>query len=149
MAIRVFLMDDHEVVRAGLRALIDQEADMEVVGETGSATTALAQLASCQPDVAILDVRLPDGSGIEVCRDVRSQLPEVSCIMLTSYTDDEALLGAIVAGASGYVLKQVGGSDLVDSFAVQRDGSLVSTGSVAPELPGHIGLEGIALGSAW
>ncbi len=126
MAIRVFLMDDHEVVRAGLRALIDQEADMEVVGETGSATTALAQLASCQPDVAILDVRLPDGSGIEVCRDVRSQLPEVSCIMLTSYTDDEALLGAIVAGASGYVLKQVGGSDLVDSVRkVSRGESLL------------------------
>lgn len=119
-------MDDHEVVRAGLRALIDQEADMEVVGEASTGAQALEAIPTVHPDVAILDVRLPDGSGIEVCRDIRSQLPDVACIMLTSYADDEALLGAIVAGASGYILKQVGGSDLVDNIRkVYRGESLL------------------------
>lgn len=126
MPIHVFLMDDHEVVRAGLRALIDQEADMEVVGEASTGAQALEAIPTVHPDVAILDVRLPDGSGIEVCRDIRSQLPDVACIMLTSYADDEALLGAIVAGASGYILKQVGGSDLVDNIRkVYRGESLL------------------------
>ena len=112
--IRVFLLDDHEIVRTGLRSLLEAEDDFEVVGEAGTAAEALDRIPPTRPDVAILDVRLPDGSGIEVCREVRSSLPEVACLMLTSYADDEALLAAIMAGASGYVLKQVGATSLVD-----------------------------------
>jgi len=113
MTIRVFLLDDHEIVRTGLRSLLDAEEDVEVVGEASTAAEALARIPPTRPDVAILDVRLPDGSGIEVCREVRSSSPEVACLMLTSYADDEALFAAVMAGASGYVLKQVGASSLV------------------------------------
>jgi DNA-binding NarL/FixJ family response regulator len=116
VAVRVFLLDDHEVVRAGLRSLIEDEDDLEVVGEAASADQALDRIPAARPDVAVLDVRLPDGSGIEVCRDIRSRHPEVACLMLTSFADDEALLAAIMAGAAGYVLKQVGGRDLVDDI---------------------------------
>lgn len=112
-ALRVFLLDDHEVVRAGLRSLVDDAEDMEVVGEASSAEEALLRIPLAKPDVAILDVRLPDGNGIEVCRQIRSDHPEVACLMLTSYADDDALLAAIMAGAAGYVLKQVQGTDLV------------------------------------
>ncbi len=112
----MFLLDDHEVVRAGLRSLIEDEDDLEVVGEAASADQALDRIPAARPDVAVLDVRLPDGSGIEVCRDIRSRHPEVACLMLTSFADDEALLAAIMAGAAGYVLKQVGGRDLVDDI---------------------------------
>jgi two-component system, NarL family, response regulator DevR len=118
MAIRVFLLDDHEVVRRGVRELLDAEDDIEVIGEAGTAEEALSRIPATSPDVAVLDVRLPDGNGVEVCRDVRSLRPELACIMLTSYSDDEALFEAIMAGAAGYVLKQVKGSDLVD--AVRR-----------------------------
>jgi two-component system response regulator DevR len=114
--IRVFLLDDHEVVRAGLRGLIAGADDMVVVGEAGTAEEALTRAATCQPDVAVLDVRLEDGSGIEVCRDLRSARPELRCLMLTSYSDDEALLGAVMAGASGYLLKQIRGIELVESI---------------------------------
>jgi DNA-binding NarL/FixJ family response regulator len=113
VSIRVFLLDDHEIVRTGLRALIEGADDLSVVGEAGTAAEALARIPAIRPDVAILDVRLPDGSGIEVCREIRSSLPAVACIMLTSYADDEALFASIIAGASGYVLKQVGAMDLV------------------------------------
>jgi two-component system, NarL family, response regulator DevR len=113
---RVFLLDDHEVVRRGVRELIEAEDDLEVVGEASNAAEALARIPVTHPDVAILDVRLPDGDGIEVCREIRSEAPEVACLMLTSFADDEALLGAVVAGASGYVLKQIRGSDLVGSI---------------------------------
>ena len=113
VTIRVFLLDDHEVVRAGLRSLLESEDDFEVVGEAGTVEQALARIPAVSPHVAILDVRLPDGSGIEVCRQIRVDLPEVACLMLTSYADDEALLSAVLAGAAGYVVKQVGGSDLV------------------------------------
>ncbi|MGH9092650.1 MAG: response regulator [Acidimicrobiales bacterium] len=116
MALRVFLLDDHEVVRAGLRSLLEIEDGVEVVGEAGTAADALARVPAVHPDVAVLDVRLPDGSGVEVCREIRSRHPEVACVMLTSYADDEALFAAIMAGAAGYVLKQVGGSDLVDKL---------------------------------
>ena len=110
---RVFLLDDHEIVRRGLRELLDAEDDLEVVGEAGSAEEAMSRIPATRPDVAVLDVRLGDGSGVEVCRDVRSAHPEIQCLMLTSYADDEALFDAIMAGAAGYVLKQVRGDDLV------------------------------------
>ncbi|GAA1370001.1 response regulator [Catellatospora chokoriensis] len=116
--IRVFLLDDHEVVRRGLRDLLQADGDIEVVGESGSAAEATRRIPALRPDVAVLDGRLPDGSGIDVCRDVRSVDPEIKGLILTSYEDDEALFAAIMAGASGYVLKQIKGTDLVD--AVRR-----------------------------
>ena len=116
MAIRVFLLDDHEIVRRGLADLIGLEEDLEVVGEAGTADEALHRIPAARPDVAVLDVRLPDGSGVEVCRDLRDTMPEVHCLMLTSYADDEALFDAIMAGASGYVLKEIRGTDLVDAI---------------------------------
>jgi len=118
MAIRVFLLDDHEVVRRGVADLLDAEDDIEVVGEAATAEEALGRILAVSPDVCVLDVRLPDGSGVEVCRDVREKRPEIACLMLTSFSDDEALLEAVLAGAAGYLLKQVRGSDLVD--AVRR-----------------------------
>jgi len=111
--VRVFLVDDHSVVRAGLRALLEPEADLTVVGEAGTAADALVRIPLASPDVVVLDVRLPDGSGIEVCRQVRSDRPETACVILTSYADDEALLAAVMAGAAGYLLKQIAGNDLV------------------------------------
>ena len=116
MTLAVFLLDDHEVVRSGLRSLLEATEDLLVVGEAGSVADALARIPATRPDVAILDVRLPDGNGIEVCREIRSRFPEITCVMLTSYADDEALFAAIMAGAAGYVLKQVQGTDLVDSI---------------------------------
>jgi len=113
---RVFLLDDHEVVRRGVRELLDAEDDLEVVGEAGTAAEALARIPATRPDVAVLDVRLPDGDGVEVCRDIRSQHPEVACVMLTSFADDDAVYAAIMAGAAGYLLKQVRGTDLVDGI---------------------------------
>lgn len=113
---RVFLLDDHEVVRRGVKDLIDQEDDLEVVGEAGSVAEALDAVDSTRPDVAVLDVQLADGTGIEVCRDIRSAHPEVRCMMLTSFTDEEAMLDSIVAGAAGYVLKQIRGNELVTSI---------------------------------
>ena len=118
MAIRVFLLDDHEIVRRGVRELLEGEGDIEVVGEAGTAEQARARIPATRPDVAVLDVRLPDGTGVEVCRDLRSAHPEIACLMLTSFSDDEALFEAIMAGAAGYVLKQVRGNDLID--AVRR-----------------------------
>ncbi len=116
MTIRVFLLDDHEVVRRGVRELLEAGGDdLVVVGEAGTAEEALARIPALSPDVAVLDVRLPDGNGVEVCREIRSRHPGVACLMLTSFADDEALFDSIMAGASGYVLKQVRGSDLVDS----------------------------------
>jgi DNA-binding NarL/FixJ family response regulator len=117
--VRVFLLDDHEVVRRGIRDLLWAEKSMVVVGEASGAEEALEKIPQTQPDVAVLDVRLGEGpSGIEACRDIRSSHPEVSCIMLTSFSDDEALFASIMAGASGYVLKQIRGSELVS--AIQR-----------------------------
>jgi two-component system response regulator DevR len=112
----VFLVDDHEVVRTGLRALLEADQDIDVVGEAGTVAEALARIPAAQPDVAILDVRLPDGSGVEVCREIRATMPETACVMLTSYADDEALIASVMAGAAGYVLKQVGSLDLIDTI---------------------------------
>lgn len=114
--IGVFLLDDHELVRRGLRDLLEAEDDMRVVGEAGTAEEAFGRIPVTAPDVAILDVRLPDGDGVDVCREIRTKHPEITCIMLTSFADDEAAYAAIMAGAAGYVLKQVRGSDLVDGI---------------------------------
>ncbi|MFJ2815052.1 response regulator [Streptomyces sp. NPDC091279] len=111
--ITVFLLDDHEVVRRGVHEMLSAEADIEVVGEAGTAADALARIPAVRPDVALLDVRLPDGSGVEVCREVRSRDESVKCLMLTSFADDEALFDAILAGASGYVLKAIRGNELL------------------------------------
>jgi two-component system, NarL family, response regulator DevR len=119
MAIKVFLLDDHEVVRVGLRQLLDAEPDIEVIGEASTAAQAVARVPALRPDVAVLDVRLPDGDGVTVCREIRSAMqPPPACLMLTSFSDDEALFTAIMAGAAGYLLKQVSGTDLVG--AVRR-----------------------------
>jgi len=120
MTIRVFLLDDHEIVRRGVREMLEAEDDIEVVGEAGTAEEAVGRIPATQPDVAVLDVRLPDGDGIEVCREIRSRHDEIACLMLTSFADDEAVYAAIMAGAAGYVLKQIRGNDLVD--AVRRVG---------------------------
>ncbi len=114
-AIRVYLLDDHEVVRRGLRDLLEAESDIVVVGESGTAREATARIPALHPDVAVLDARLPDGSGIDVCRDIRSVDPSIQALILTSYDDDEALFAAIMAGAAGYVLKQIRGNDLVEA----------------------------------
>jgi DNA-binding NarL/FixJ family response regulator len=111
--IKVFLLDDHEIVRRGVRELLEAEPDIEVIGEAGTASSALARIPALQPDVAVLDVRLPDGDGVTVCREIRSKMPDIACLMLTSFGDDQALFDAIMAGASGYVLKQIRGTDLV------------------------------------
>jgi two-component system response regulator DevR len=114
--IRVFLLDDHEIVRRGVRDLLEATGTMEVVGEASTAAEAIRRIPAIQPDVAVLDVRLPDGNGVEVCRELRSNNPELRCLMLTSYADDEALFDAIMAGASGYALKQIRSNDLVDAI---------------------------------
>ncbi|WP_030982848.1 response regulator [Streptomyces sp. NRRL S-1813] len=111
--IRVFLLDDHEVVRRGVQDLLDAEPDIEVVGDAGTASHALVRGPALRPDVAVLDVRLPDGDGVSVCRELRSRMPHLGCLMLTSFDDDDALLDAIMAGAAGYVLKEIKGADLV------------------------------------
>jgi len=114
--IRVYLLDDHEIVRRGLRELLDGAGGIEVIGESGLAAEATRRIPALHPDVAVLDGRLPDGSGIDVCRDVRSIDPTIACLILTSYDDDEALFSAIMAGAAGYVLKQIRGTELVDAI---------------------------------
>jgi DNA-binding NarL/FixJ family response regulator len=116
MPVRVFLLDDHELVRRGIRDLLWAQDDMIVVGDAATAEEALERIPQTQPDVAVLDVRLGEGSGIEVCREIRSAHPKVACVMLTSFADDEALFASIMAGAAGYVLKQIRGSDLVTAI---------------------------------
>ncbi|MGY1633477.1 response regulator [Geodermatophilus sp. SYSU D01186] len=120
--IGVFLLDDHEVVRRGVADVLESDPGLTVVGEGKSASEALARIPAVRPDVAILDVRLPDGDGVSVCRELRSRMPELKVIMLTSYSDDEALFEAIMAGASGYLLKQILGQDLVSAVRVVAAG---------------------------
>lgn len=130
--IRAFLVDDHELVRRGLRDLLGTAEDIEVVGEASSVSEALVAITAAVPDVAILDVRLPDGNGVELCREIRSATPSVQCLMLTSYADDEALLAAVMAGAAGFVLKQILGHNLVAAVrTVGSGGSLLDAGSTA------------------
>jgi two-component system, NarL family, response regulator DevR len=120
--IRVFLLDDHEIVRRGLRELLESEDDIEIVGESGLAQEAIRRIPALRPDVAVLDGRLPDGSGVDVCREIRSRHPEIAALILTSFDDDEALFSAIMAGAAGYVLKQVRGNDLVQTIRLVAAG---------------------------
>ena len=132
MTIRVFLLDDHELVREGIRSLLESDEDIEVVGEAGTAADAMTRVPLAKPDVAILDVRLEDGSGIEVCRDLRSSMPDLVCLMLTSFDDDEALYSSVMAGAAGYVLKQIKARDLIDDVKkVATGASLMDPRAVA------------------
>ena len=132
MVSRVFLVDDHEVVRVGIRELLSASPDLEVVGEASSVTEALTMVPASNPDVAVLDVRLPDGNGIELCRELRSRMPELNVLMLTSFTDDEALFDAIMAGASGFVLKRILGTDLTTAVKTVAAGqSLLDARSTA------------------
>src|SRR3984957_10452402 len=132
--IGVFLLDDHEIVRRGVRELLEAEPGIEVVGEAGTAASALARIPALRPDVAILDVRLPDGDGVSVCRDVRSRMPEVACLMLTSVDDDEALFNAIMAGAAGFVLKDIRGTDLVGAVRTVASGQSMLDPTAASHL---------------
>lgn len=120
--IRVYLLDDHEVVRQGIRALLSDQPDIEVVGEAGTGAEALAGAAAARPHVAILDVRLPDGDGVTVCRELRNQVPDLACLMLTSFADDDALLQAVLAGAAGYLLKEVRGTGIVEAVRTVAGG---------------------------
>ena len=132
MSIRVFLLDDHELVREGIRSLLESDDDIEVVGEAGTAQQAMSRIPLAKPDVAILDVRLEDRSGIEVCREVRSLMPGLVCLMLTSFADDEALFASIMAGAAGYVLKQIKARDLIEDVKkVAKGESLMDPRAVA------------------
>jgi DNA-binding NarL/FixJ family response regulator len=123
--IGVFLVDDHEIFRRGIRALLAGEPGIDVVGEAETASAALARIPALRPDVAVLDVRLPDGSGISVCREIRSALPQTACLMLTGYNDEQALIGAIIAGAAGYVSKQTCGTDLVSALRAVAAGQSI------------------------
>jgi DNA-binding NarL/FixJ family response regulator len=120
--IKVFLLDDHEIVRRGVKDMLEAEPDIVVIGEAGTAESALARIPALRPDVAVLDVRLPDGDGVSVCREIRSRMPAVACLMLTSFGDDEALFDAIMAGAAGYVLKQIRGTDLIGAVRTVASG---------------------------
>jgi DNA-binding NarL/FixJ family response regulator len=132
--IRVFLLDDHEVVRRGVHDLLDDEPDITVVGEAGTVEQALVRVPALRPQVAVLDVRLPDGDGVSVCRELRSRMPELACLMLTSFDDEEALLDSIMAGASGYVLKQIQGSDLVSAVRTVAAGQSLLDPSATAKL---------------
>jgi two-component system response regulator DevR len=132
--IRVFLLDDHEIVRRGLADLLETEADLIVVGEAGTAAEALNRIPAARPDVAVLDARLPDGSGIDVCRDIRSSMPDVRCLILTSYDDNDAVFAAVMAGASGYLLKEIRGSSLVDAIRQVAAGRSLLDPSVTERL---------------
>jgi DNA-binding NarL/FixJ family response regulator len=132
MTVRVFLLDDHELVREGIRTLLESDGEIEVVGEAGTATEALTRIPLAKPDVAILDVRLEEGSGIEVCREVRSSVPEMACLILTSFADDEALYASVMAGAAGFVLKQIKARDLIEDVKKVANGeSLMDPRAVA------------------
>ncbi len=122
MTVRIFLLDDHEIVRRGLRELFEGQADFEVVGEAADAEEAMTRVPPTRPDVAVLDVRLPGTSGIEVCRDLRATMPDLKCLMLTSFADDDALFSAVLAGASGYLLKQIRGTGLVSAVRQVAEG---------------------------
>jgi two-component system response regulator DevR len=132
--IRVFLLDDHEIVRRGLADLLETEVGISVVGEAGTSAEALNRIPAARPDVAVLDARLPDGSGIDVCRDIRSSMPDVRCLILTSYDDNDAVFAAVMAGAAGYLLKEIRGSSLVDAIRQVAAGKSLLDPSVTERL---------------
>ncbi len=132
--IRVFLLDDHEIVRRGIADLFESAPDITVVGEAGTAAEALARIPAARPDVAVLDARLPDGSGIDVCRDIRSAMPDVRCLILTSYDDNDAIFAAVMAGAAGYLLKEIRGNSLVDAVRQVAAGKSLLDPSVTERL---------------
>jgi DNA-binding NarL/FixJ family response regulator len=134
MTIPVFLLDDHEIVRRGVRDMLESEGDITVVGEAGTAAAALARIPALRPEVAVLDVRLPYGDGVTVCREIRSRMPTVACLMLTSFADDDALMDAVMAGAAGYVLKQIRGSDLVGAVRTVATGQSMLDPQAAGQL---------------
>jgi DNA-binding NarL/FixJ family response regulator len=132
VAIRVFLLDDHELVREGIRSVLESDDEIEVVGEAATGAQALTRVPLAKPDVAVLDVRLEEGNGIEVCRELRSAMPELACLMLTSFADDEALYSSVMAGAAGYILKQIKARDLIgDVKKVASGESLMDPRAVA------------------
>jgi DNA-binding NarL/FixJ family response regulator len=137
--IGVFLLDDHEVVRRGIRGLLEAEPDIRVIGEAGTASAALASIPGLRPDVAVLDVRLPDGDGMSVRREIRARAPEIACLMFTAFSDDQALLDAVMAGAAGYVLKQVHGSDLVDAVRAAASGQSMLNPRAASQAMARLG----------
>jgi two-component system response regulator DevR len=132
--IRVFLLEDHEVMRQGLSMVLSAEPDIEVVGDAGTVASALVRLPAVRPEVAILDVRLPDGDGISACRDIRSMLPDVACLMFTAYEDDQAMLGAVMAGAAGYVLKGTPVRDVVEAVRVVATGKSILDAGAAQRI---------------
>jgi two-component system response regulator DevR len=134
----VFLVDDHEVVRRGVADLLGAHDDLEVVGDAGTVSEALARIPAVRPEVAVLDVRLPDGTGIELCRDLRSTMPELHCLMLTSFTDEQAMFDAVLAGASGYVIKDVRGNDIVNAVREVGAGRSLLDGRAASALMSRV-----------
>ncbi len=132
--IKVFLLDDHELVRVGVKDMLESQPDIRVIGEAGTAESALARIPALRPDVAILDVRLPDGNGVSVCREIRSRMPEVACLMLTSFEEDQSLFDAVMAGAAGYVLKQIHGTDLVGAVRTVASGQSMLDPQAASKL---------------
>src|ERR1700709_1546724 len=131
--VTVFLVDDHEVVRRGVAELLNEEEDLDVIGQASSVSEALARIPALRPDVAVLDIRLPDGNGVELCRELRSRLPDLNCLMLTSFTDEQAMMDAILSGAGGYVIKDIKGMDLVSAVrTVGAGNSLLDPRAAAP-----------------
>jgi DNA-binding NarL/FixJ family response regulator len=141
--ITVFVLDDHEIVRKGVCGLLEAEPDIAVIGEASTASAALARIPALRPDVAVLDVRLPDGDGVSVCREVRSRMPEVACLMFTGFSGEEAMLDSILAGAAGYVVKQIRGSDLVGAVRLVASGQSLLDPRAASELVARLRDESI------
>ena len=138
MTIKVFVVDDHELVRRGLIELINAEDDLSVIGEAGTVASAIVEISKIKPDVAVLDVRLPDGNGIELCREVRSLHSEIKVLMLTSFSDDEALLGAVLGGASGFVIKDIKNLDLLDAIRRVARGESLIDGATTEKVRGRL-----------
>ncbi|MGA5823305.1 response regulator [Kitasatospora sp. NPDC094028] len=146
--VKVFLLDDHEVVRRGVHDLLDAEPGFTVVGEAATVAQALSRVPALRPDVAVLDMRLPDGDGVTVCRELRSRMPELACLILTSFDDEEALLDSIMAGAAGYVLKQISGTDLVSAVRTVASGQSMLDPGAATRLMARLRGEAAAAQSS-
>jgi two-component system response regulator DevR len=138
LMLRVFLVDDHEVVRRGVADLLDEEDDLTVVGQASTVAEALARITAVRPDIAVLDIRLPDGNGVELCRELRSRFPDLHCLMLTSYPDEQAMMDAILAGAGGYVIKDIRGMDLVSAVRTVGAGQSLLNNRAADALMSRV-----------